>query len=62
MGAWRRSVGHWLENPGDGQVLIVDENDVLRDAVAGRSFVDPDVEERILEVRHRDEQDPMSLL
>src|SRR4051794_29408105 len=35
---------------------------LLRDAVAGRSFVDPDVEERILEVRHLDEQDPMSLL
>jgi DNA-binding NarL/FixJ family response regulator len=35
---------------------------LLRDAVAGRSFVDPGVEARIQEVRHRDEQDPMSLL
>jgi DNA-binding NarL/FixJ family response regulator len=35
---------------------------LLRDAVAGRSYVDPDVEARIQEVRHRDEQDPMSLL
>ena len=35
---------------------------LLRDAVAGRSLVDPDVEARIQEVRHRDEQDPMSLL
>jgi DNA-binding NarL/FixJ family response regulator len=35
---------------------------LLRDAVAGRGFVDPDVEARIQEVRHRDEQDPMSLL
>lgn len=35
---------------------------LLRDAVAGRSFVDPNVEARIQEVRHRDEQDPMSLL
>ena len=35
---------------------------LLRDAVAGRSFVDPDVEARIQEVRQRDEQDPMSLL
>lgn len=35
---------------------------LLRDAVAGRSFVDPDIEARIQEVRHRDEQDPMSLL
>jgi DNA-binding NarL/FixJ family response regulator len=35
---------------------------LLRDAVAGRSLVDPDVEARIQEVRQRDEQDPMSLL
>lgn len=35
---------------------------LLRDAVSGRSFVDPDIEERIQEVRHRDAQDPMSLL
>jgi DNA-binding NarL/FixJ family response regulator len=35
---------------------------LLRDAVAGRSLVDPDVEARIQEVRHRDEQDPMNLL
>lgn len=35
---------------------------LLRDAVTGRSFVDPDVEARIQEVRHLDEQDPMSLL
>jgi DNA-binding NarL/FixJ family response regulator len=35
---------------------------LLRDAVSGRSFVDPDIEARIQEVRHRDEHDPMSLL
>jgi DNA-binding NarL/FixJ family response regulator len=35
---------------------------LLHDAVTGRSFVDPTVEKRIQEVRHRDEQDPMSLL
>jgi DNA-binding NarL/FixJ family response regulator len=35
---------------------------LLSDAVAGRSFVDASVEARIQEVRHRDEQDPMSLL
>lgn len=35
---------------------------LLRDAVGGRSLVDPDIEARIQEVRHRDEQDPMSLL
>ena len=35
---------------------------LLRDAVAGRSFVDPDIEARVQEVRQRDEQDPMNLL
>lgn len=35
---------------------------LLRDAVNGRSFVDPDIEARIQEVRHRDSQHPMSLL
>lgn len=35
---------------------------LLHDAVAGRSFVDPDIEARIHEVRQHDEQDPMSLL
>jgi DNA-binding NarL/FixJ family response regulator len=35
---------------------------LLRDAVAGRSFVDPSVEARMEEVRQRDEQDPLSLL
>jgi DNA-binding NarL/FixJ family response regulator len=35
---------------------------LLRDAVAGRSFVDPEVEARIQEVRQRDRDDPMALL
>jgi len=35
---------------------------LLRDAVAGLGFVDPDIEARVQEVRHRDENDPMSLL
>lgn len=35
---------------------------LLRDAVAGRSFIDPDVESRVHEVRHKDEQSPMALL
>ena len=35
---------------------------LLRDAVAGRSFIDPDIETRVQEVRHKDEQDPMALL
>ncbi len=35
---------------------------LLRDAVAGRGFVDPSIEARMQEVRHLDAQDPMSLL
>jgi DNA-binding NarL/FixJ family response regulator len=35
---------------------------LLKDAAAGRSFVDSEIEARVQEVRHRDEQDPMSLL
>lgn len=35
---------------------------LLRDAVAGRSFIDPDIESRVQEVRHKDEQSPMALL
>jgi DNA-binding NarL/FixJ family response regulator len=35
---------------------------LLKDAAAGRSFVDPDIELRVQEVRHRDENAPMDLL
>ncbi len=35
---------------------------LLKDAVAGRSFIDPDIESRVHEVRHKDESSPMSLL
>ena len=35
---------------------------LLRDAVAGRSIIDPEIEERVREVRHLDEQSPMALL
>lgn len=35
---------------------------LIRDAVLGRSFIDPDIESRVLEVRHKDEQSPMALL
>jgi DNA-binding NarL/FixJ family response regulator len=35
---------------------------LLRDAISGRSFIDPDIESRVQEVRHKDEQSPMSLL
>src|SRR3954447_9671020 len=35
---------------------------LLRDAVAGLSFIDPDVESRVQEVREKDAQSPMELL
>src|SRR4051812_25020158 len=35
---------------------------LLRDAVSGRSFIDPDIESRVQEVREKDEQSPMALL
>ena len=35
---------------------------LLRDAVAGRSFIDPEIEARVQEVRHKDENNPMALL
>ena len=35
---------------------------LLRDAVAGRSFIDPEIERRVHEVRLNDENDPMALL
>jgi DNA-binding NarL/FixJ family response regulator len=35
---------------------------LLRDAFAGRSFIDPDIESRVQAVRHKDEQSPFALL
>jgi DNA-binding NarL/FixJ family response regulator len=35
---------------------------LLRDAVSGRSFIDPEIEARVQEVRHKDEQSPMAVL
>ncbi|MCX6021732.1 MAG: response regulator transcription factor [Chloroflexi bacterium] len=35
---------------------------LLQDAVAGRSFIDPEIEARVQEVRRKDEQAPMALL
>lgn len=35
---------------------------LLQDAAAGRSFIDPEVETRVQEVRRKDEQSPMALL
>jgi DNA-binding NarL/FixJ family response regulator len=35
---------------------------LLKDAAAGRSFIDPEIESRVQEVRHLDEHNPMALL
>jgi DNA-binding NarL/FixJ family response regulator len=35
---------------------------LLKDAVAGRSFIDPEIESRVQEVRQKDEASPMALL
>ncbi len=35
---------------------------LLVDAVAGRSFIDPEIETRVQEVRYKDEQSPLALL
>jgi DNA-binding NarL/FixJ family response regulator len=35
---------------------------LLEDAVAGRSFIDPEIESRVQEVWHKDEQAPLALL
>jgi DNA-binding NarL/FixJ family response regulator len=35
---------------------------LVKDAIAGRSFIDPEVEARVQEVRQKDEQDPLALL
>ena len=35
---------------------------LLKDAQGGRSFIDPDIESRVQEVRRKDEQSPLALL
>jgi DNA-binding NarL/FixJ family response regulator len=35
---------------------------LIEDAIIGRNMIDPDIEIRVQEVRHKDEQSPMSLL
>ena len=35
---------------------------LIKDAASGRSFIDPDIEARVQEVRQKDEQSPMALL
>jgi DNA-binding NarL/FixJ family response regulator len=35
---------------------------LLRDAIMGRSFIDPEIASRVQQVRHRDRYDPLALL
>jgi DNA-binding NarL/FixJ family response regulator len=35
---------------------------LIEDAISGRSFIDPEIEARVQEVRHKDEQSPMTML
>jgi DNA-binding NarL/FixJ family response regulator len=35
---------------------------LLRDALAGRAFIDPDIDNRVEQVRRKDENDPLALL
>jgi DNA-binding NarL/FixJ family response regulator len=35
---------------------------LIQNAMAGRSFIDPEIEQRVMEVRHKDEQSPMACL
>ena len=35
---------------------------LLADAITGRSFIDPEIESRVQEVRYKDEQSPLALL
>jgi len=35
---------------------------LLKDALSGRSFIDPEIETRVQEVRHKDENSPLALL
>lgn len=35
---------------------------ILADAIRGKSFIDPEIEQRVHEVRHKDESSPMSVL
>jgi len=35
---------------------------LLKDAISGRSFIDPEIEARVEAVRHKDEQSPFALL
>jgi DNA-binding NarL/FixJ family response regulator len=43
-------------------LLPVQLKPILNDAIHGRSFIDPDIEQRVQEVRFKDEQSPMAVL
>src|SRR4051794_13286491 len=55
---FRRSgiLSHYAYVPKSNYLLPQMIVPLLRDAVSGRSFIDPDIESRVQEVRHKDEQ------
>src|SRR4051794_3417016 len=61
---FRRSgiLSHYAYVPKSNYLLPQMIVPLVRDAVAGRSFIDPDIESRVQEVRHKDERSPMALL
>jgi DNA-binding NarL/FixJ family response regulator len=61
---FRRSgiLSHYAYVPKSNYLLPQMIVPLLRDTVSGHSFIDPQIESRVQEVRHKDEHSPMSLL
>jgi len=61
---FRRSgiLSHYAYVPKSSYLLPEMVVPLLRDALAGHGFIDPQIESRVQEVRHKDEHAPMSLL
>jgi DNA-binding NarL/FixJ family response regulator len=62
--AFRRSgiLSHYAYVPKSNYLVPEMIVPLLTDAVAGRSFIDPEIEARVQEVRHKDDESPMALL
>jgi DNA-binding NarL/FixJ family response regulator len=61
---FRRSgiLSHYAYVPKSNYLLPHMIAPLLRDAISGHGFIDPQIESRVQEVRHKDEHAPMSLL
>lgn len=61
---FRRSgiLSHYAYVPKSNYLLPQMIVPLLQDAVSGHSFIDPQIEARVQEVRYKDEQSPMALL